>query len=389
MHQAKILIRYKDSLIVEKINNRLDFINIPPYSNSEAITNISVFISLLLNSFLDSNFNSTISLDFFSWQEKFDIFLPEYLFKLDDNTYLYDLNLFLSSSPEYTSRIISSLSKMPNNLTLRSIKSLYDMSNPIKESSNDESFSEEIPYTYYFSLNREYLTTSLSLVVRFIYSKRTPKDVLLLYSGGKDSTLAAIRLHNAGYKVHFIHFDNGCMKDTDKPYLTYRKIFTPEDGYYFSYLHQNEDISYLFNSYFSSYNNKENDTITSEIRCLSCRMAMYTRALEIAIENNFSYIAEGARISQKFMLEQRPIINRLESLAATYGIKLLLPVLELTSDEEEIKELLSNGYSSKTWESKCLIGSPTRDKTSYEEQSIISYYDTNLEPKMLRLINKK
>lgn len=81
MHQAKILIRYKDSLIVEKINNRLDFINIPPYSNSEAITNISVFISLLLNSFLDSNFNSTISLDFFSWQEKFDIFLPEYLFK--------------------------------------------------------------------------------------------------------------------------------------------------------------------------------------------------------------------------------------------------------------------------------------------------------------------
>lgn len=389
MQQAKILIRYQDSLIVEKINNRLDFINIPPYSNSESITNISVFISLLLNSFLDSNFNSTISLDFFSWQEKFDIFLPEYLFKLDDNTYLYDLNLFLSSSPEFTSTIISSFPKMPNNLTLRSIKSLYDMSNPIEESSNDESFSEEIPYTYCFSLNREYLTTSLSSAVRFLYSKRTEKDVLLLYSGGKDSTLAAIRLHNAGYNVHFLHFDNGRMKDTDKPYLTYRKIFTPEDGYYFSYLHQNEDISYLFNSYFSSYNDKGSDTITSEIRCLSCRMAMYTRALEIATLNNFSYIAEGARISQKFMLEQKPIINRLESLAAKYGIKLLFPVLELTSDEEEIQELLRNGYSSKTWESKCLIGRPTRDKTKEEEQSIISYYDTNLEPKMLRLINKK
>lgn len=75
----------------------------------------------------------------------------------------------------------------------------------------------------------------------------------MLYSGGKDSTLAAIRLYNAGYNVHFIHFDNGYMRAQDKPYLTFKETFDKEEGYYFDYQLSGVNIKELFEEYFSDW----------------------------------------------------------------------------------------------------------------------------------------
>mgnify|MGYP003297479359 CR=1 FL=1 len=108
--------------------------------------------------------------------------------------------------------------------------------------------------------------------------------------------------------------------------------------------------------------------------------------IEIAKKEGFKYIAEGARISQKFMLEQIPITNRLKELAESQGIKLLLPVLYVNDDQQEIEELLTNGYSSKTWESKCLIGKPAKDKTDEDKIAIIDYSDLVLKPNILKKI---
>lgn len=39
-------------------------------------------------------------------------------------------------------------------------------------------------------------------------------EVLLLFSGGKDSFLAACRLIEQGFYVRLMTFDNGCMSNT-------------------------------------------------------------------------------------------------------------------------------------------------------------------------------
>ncbi len=137
---------------------------------------------------------------------------------------------------------------------------------------------------------------------------RTNKDVLLLYSGGKDSTLSAIRLRKMGYNVYFIHFNNGCMRDSDKPFLTFQKTFAKEEGYFFDYINSDINIADTFLELFKPWKQKEGDflldgSMTSEIRCLSCRSAMYMKAIAIALKNSFKYIADEARISQEFMLE--------------------------------------------------------------------------------------
>ena len=372
---TKLLIKYQDSYICEKYRNEIDFITIPMYHpNNEAFSNLSIFITLFASGNIQQDYSSNKKLNELEWSILFEeFFMPEYLHQVDKDTFIYDLEELLKDYPDYEEHYNNITSSIIFPLTIKKTSEL--------ENSNEQlELSEEDLYDWRYPI-----TTVNKNLERFIskrHQERTNNDCLLLYSGGKDSTLAAIKLYNAGYNVHFIHFDNGYMKDQDKPYLTFMETFDNEKEYYFDYELSSVDVKKIFDEYFGYFSaDLSNDpSLVSEIRCLSCRMAMYTKAIQIAKERGYKYIAEGARISQKFMLEQLPIVTRLKELATSHGIKLLLPVLYVDDDQKEIEELLDNGHSSKTWESKCLIGKPAKDKTDEDEQFIVDYYDTVLRP---------
>lgn len=377
---TKLLIKYQDKYICSKNNNKIDFIHIPSYHpKGDYFSNISVFITLISNGYLNYDYSSSVYLKDYEWSELFEeYFLPEYLSQVDEDTYIYDLDKLLKDYPDYIDHYNNVLSNLPINIIIKPHNELINIT-------QEDNFDEEIPYTWNYQTT--HVSKELELFIRKRHKERSNKDVLLMYSGGKDSTLAAIRLHNEGYNVHFIHFDNGHMRDQDKPYLTFKKTFQDKEGYFFDYELSEVNIEDLFETYYSNWNHTLIDPLlTSEIRCLSCRMAMYTTLIRIAKKEGFKYIAEGARISQKFMLEQIPIIERLTKLAQSNGIELLLPVLHLYDDEKEKQELLDNGYSSKTWESKCLIGKPPKDKTEQDEKIILDYYEKELIPKLLKQI---
>lgn len=378
---TKLLIKYQNSYICERYRNEIDFISIPTYHpKGDSFSNISIFITLLFSNHITEDYSSNINLNEIEWSNLFEQhFIPEYLHQVDKDTFIYDIDKLLKDYPDYQSHYNSIISNLKFPLTIKIIQEL-------KEQPKEIEFDEQTTYNWLYPV-----TTTNKELQNFITKKhhtRKDNDVLLLYSGGKDSTLAAIRLYNAGYNIHFIHFDNGHMRDQDKPYLTFQETFGKKDDFYFDYELSSVDIKPIFEEYYSNWStNFTNDpALTSEIRCLSCRMAMYTKAIEIAKEQGFKYIAEGARISQKFMLEQLPITNRLKELAESQGIKLLLPVLYVNDDQQEIEELLANGYSSKTWESKCLIGKPAKDKTDEDKIAIIDYYDSVLKPNVLKKI---
>ena len=370
---TKLLVKYNESYICEKYRNEIDFINIPMYyPNNQAFSNLSIWITLFTSNNLSPEYSSIKKLNSSEWSNLFEeYFIPEYLFQVDKETYIYDLDQLINDYNEYKPYYQKLIQNIQFPLTIRTINDLKNKNKKL-ELREDESYDWLYPITTINSTLEQFITKR--------HQKRRENDCLLLYSGGKDSTLAAIRLYNAGYNVHFIHFNNGHMLDTDKPYLTFQETFNKENEYYFDFELSNIDIKDIFNEYFNnlSTNIINNQELLSEIRCLSCRMAMYTKAIQIAKEKGYKYIAEGARISQKFMLEQLPITNRIKDLASSYGIKLLLPVLYVADDQKEIEELIANNHSSKTWESKCLIGKPAKDKTEEDKQFIINYYDSIL-----------
>jgi len=380
---TKLLIKYNNKYICSQNNNEIDFIHIPMYHpKGDYFSNISVFITLFSIGYLKHDYSSNVYHNDYEWSELFETyFLPEYLTQIDEDTYLYDIDKLLLEYPEYNKHYNKVLAQLPDNIVTKSYQELIN-------EPQEDMFDEEKKYTWNFQTT--HINKELEKLISNRHKKISNKDVLLMYSGGKDSTLSAVRLRNEGFNVHFIHFDNGYMRDTDKPYLTFKKTFYEKDGYYFDYELNSVDIKTLFEEYYRNWNYLISDPLlTSEIRCLSCRMAMYTLLIKIAKEKGFKYIAEGARISQKFMLEQIPITERLTKLAKNNGIELLLPVLSLEDDNEEIEELLRNGYSSKTWESKCIIGEPPKDKSLEDQSKIISYYEEHIIPQVLKKLYNK
>ena len=105
----------------------------------------------------------------------------------------------------------------------------------------------------------------------------------------------------------------------------------------------------------------------SQYRCLLCRMAMYTYSVALARKMNIKYIAEGARKSQLFAIEQKELLDEFEKLCNQYDIELLTPVFELTDDYEKENELLRYRFLPVANEGKCLLGYPMDRKLTEEE----------------------
>lgn len=395
MEITRLIIKYKNRFICDNIHKEIGLIWIPPYSSESCFHNVDIFIALLCSGNMSNSYEAIKGLDYVEGLNTFETyFFEEYLSEIEENVYIYDLDKVLNdiSDKNVKDKYEKNLRTLPGTLVTYSYEELIKESQ--KEKTEKEALfnqPEETPFL--FACNVRKVDKDLLRILNLINSKRKDNDVLLLYSGGKDSTLTAIRLKNAGYNVHFIHFDNGHTMDADKPYLTFQKTFANQSGYTFEYQNKAVNISFLFNEYFSKWqqehgDNLEGENLDSEIRCLSCRMAMYANAIIYAKNNGFKYIAEGARISQKFMLEQIPMIERLKELASKYGIELLFPVLDLVDDDKEKQELIENGFSSKSWESKCLLGRKAMNKTREDEDQILDYYESILKSSIVREIER-
>ncbi len=380
-----LIILYENKLLCEKNRNEIDFIHVPHYfTNNSDFANISIFLTLLTAGIMDDNYGTSVKGDFSFWNELNEqFFFPEVLIQVDKDTYFYSLDEVLSDfTYENKIEFLKFIEKLPKSLLWKKQEEIKNTQITMSDYHQDDEDALKS-----FS-GVETCNDKLINVLKINNQKRKKNDVLLLYSGGKDSTLAAILLKEKGYNSYFIHFNNGVMRDSDKPFLTFQKTFYNFDGYIFPYEYSDVDIKTLFQRFFACCGEeKANPLLTSEIRCLSCRMAMYAKAFEIAKSNNFKIIAEGARISQKFFIEQETFIPHIQEIASRLGMSVLFPVLDLADDKLLITELLKRGFSSKTWESKCLLGESAVDKTKEDEQVILNYYSNHIRPKILKYLN--
>lgn len=223
------------------------------------------------------------------------------------------------------------------------------------------------------------------------------KKVLVLYSGGKDSMLSAMLLIEQGYQVYLVHYDNsleiGCnnvksgVKRLEKKYGNDKVKYIgikKTDG--------------LFREFIREFYNTKSDIITkkygnvsvSQFNCLACRLSMYVESIIICKQLGIDFVADGARISQLFAIEQDQMLDLFTKLFKSYGIDLLLPVKNLKDDFQEKNEFLIRGIIPKVSESQCLLGMPLNSNVVDEEilSAIEKIYETLLLPKIDSLIKK-
>lgn len=81
MQRIKLIIKFKEKFLCEKIHNEIDFIHVPNYFDQKPFSNISIFITLLFYGLLDTNFYSNANLKNAEWNNLFEMaFDPDSLF---------------------------------------------------------------------------------------------------------------------------------------------------------------------------------------------------------------------------------------------------------------------------------------------------------------------
>ncbi len=211
-------------------------------------------------------------------------------------------------------------------------------------------------------------------------------EVVIMFSGGRDSFLSICDLISKNFKARVITFNNGAISGLDRPEKTVSTMseLFGEDNIKFEGVYSIAPIKNILSFRLKYRPIKEiakeyEELLLSQVTCLICKTAMYIAAIKYCKVNNIHYLAEGARESQGFFVEKECMIERYHSLCRKHGITLITPVFKLKDDWKRKMDLMTYGFDSKAYEMQCFLGCPLiKDLSNKEIESLSEFFDKEL-----------
>ena len=168
----------------------------------------------------------------------------------------------------------------------------------------------------------------------------TKPSCVLLFSGGRDSTIAAIRLANS-YQLTLVTVCSGHLSGIEQVEKRLSELSR----------HLPADTEWLL------IDQKTEITESSGLQpytCLPCQLAYVVTGIKVAKLLGSKTVALGYTAYQSTWPEQTDTaVTALRSTLAGIGIDLILPVQDLQAKEEVIQELNRIGLDSASLEQKC------------------------------------
>lgn len=200
------------------------------------------------------------------------------------------------------------------------------------------------------------------------------EKVLVLFSGGKDSLLTTLLLLERGFKVFLVTYENGCGLNSKSAIMTAKRL-VKKYGVDKVEILGVKNISPIWRGFLFEYYKllpseilkKYGEISISQFNCLSCRLSMYIVSIIICKKMGFSYVADGARRDQLFVIEQESFLLEFIKLFKKYDINLLFPLKDFNDDFDLKNQILIRGIVPKTYEPQCLIGMPISDNDINEK----------------------
>lgn len=191
-------------------------------------------------------------------------------------------------------------------------------------------------------------------------------DCVLLFSGGRDSTVAALRL--AG------QFKRLVLVTVTSPHMVGVERVRSRVGELSKILPARSE--WMLVSERESFLDK-NDVERSG--CISCNFGYFLVASAIADQIGSGSIGCGFVGYQSAWVEQTPYaVQRLTSLLAEHSKDLNLPVWDIQRRDQAEAELRSYGLSTESLELKCLRQQPDPNLTGSSLQRVVDRWSDNL-----------
>lgn len=183
------------------------------------------------------------------------------------------------------------------------------------------------------------------------------KSQIVLFTGGRDSTLVASTLMMRNIPVCLLSADSGCSIHRDVTKYRIKELIK-RFGEHLVIEYKTLDISGTFRSI--ALKDIESDILTykKNLIVLGEKLALLVHAVDFCLRNNYTDINTGYTKYQEEFPEQRgPAIKFFEDFLGHYGINFYQPIYEDAKSVEYVKyRLMQIGLSNKPLEGSTLFG---------------------------------
>lgn len=194
-----------------------------------------------------------------------------------------------------------------------------------------------------------------------------------MFSGGRDSSIAAVRLAKSDVQLHLVTVSSGHLLGIDKVrarLIELKSLLPPST----KWLRVRQPIDL------------KTDTSFYEMTCLPCHHSYVVVSGVVAALHEVHRLAFGYAQYQSNWPEQTPLaIERLRLVLARYEISLELPVYDLQSRDSAVQILSGLGISTASLEQKCIQQISNVTLSPERLKSQIDLWEQAIEASMARL----
>lgn len=164
------------------------------------------------------------------------------------------------------------------------------------------------------------------------------KDIVVMFSGGLDSTAVVLLLLKQNYKVHMLTYNNGlCVKlsSVNSRVEEFVKKYNKKNIIHYI-IDTKDTISFLK----KHYKNIQNKTKSPLLFDLMCKFAMEINTVLYCKRNNISLVADGNNFAQnQIFLQQKEYLNVIDNFYNFYEIKSIHPIFFVKNKKESLNYL--------------------------------------------------
>lgn len=166
-------------------------------------------------------------------------------------------------------------------------------------------------------------------------SKTSNQDILVLFSGGTDSTLAAALAINNFRHIHLITYSRFGIASVENSKVNARMLIDKYGKDKVSHKIIKIDKLFKYISYENYIRNILKHGLSNLSTCGLCKLSMHAKTLEYAIDNKINHVSDGANAGMTmFPAQMKPVIELLKKMYLSFDINYSNPVFDYEAPEE-------------------------------------------------------
>jgi len=154
-------------------------------------------------------------------------------------------------------------------------------------------------------------------------------DIAMRFSGGKDSTLAALRLAPHYDKVHLLTFDHEMISGTEKSKLNIPKM-EKLLGVTDKFVHRIIEIGPLIQHFYHGkgylHDVMKYGTLARAPMCTACDFSMFFQTIIFCVENDLHFASDGSNKSEFAGLADEWAFESIQKFARKHQVEWIFPI---------------------------------------------------------------